>query len=79
MFRNSVRVRNVRNVRHDRNAQNIFLEPGTLLGLPSGKHVHQSSTIPEIHQDVGSRKKISGRSDWVIAQNVDAALAVVVI
>ena len=31
--------------------------------------------IPEIRQDIRSRKKISGHSDRVLAQNFDAVLA----
>ena len=35
--------------------------------------------IAEMRQDIRSRKKISGHSDRVLAQNFDAVLAVVVI
>ena len=35
--------------------------------------------LPEIHQEMRSRKKISGHSDRVLAQNFDAVLAGIVI
>ena len=35
--------------------------------------------IPEIRQDIRSRKKISGHSDRVLAQNFDTVLAGIVI
>ena len=35
--------------------------------------------IPEMRQDIRSRKKISGHSDRVLAHKFDAVLAVVVI
>ena len=45
----------------------------------SGKHSDQGSMIPEIRQDIRSRKKISGHSDRVLAQNFDTVLAGIVI
>ena len=44
-----------------------------------GKHSDQGSMIPEIRQYIRSRKKISGHSDRVLAQNFDAVLAGIVI
>ena len=35
--------------------------------------------LPEFHQEMRSRKKISGHSDRVLAQNFDAVLAGIVI
>ncbi len=45
----------------------------------SGKHSDQGSMIPETHQDIRSRKQISGHSDRVLAHNFDAVLAEIVI
>ena len=45
----------------------------------SGKHSDRGSMIPEIRQDIRSRKKISGHSDRVLAQNFEAVLAVIAI
>ena len=53
----------------------VFLKASIL----SGKHSDQGSMIPEIHQDIRSRKKISGHSDRVLAQNFDTVLAGIVI
>ncbi len=53
----------------------VFLQAVIL----SGKHSDQGSMIPEIHQDIGTRKKISGHSDRLLAQNFNAVLAVIVI
>ena len=47
--------------------------------IVSGKHSDQGSMIPEIRQDIRSRKKISGHSDRVFAQNFEAVLAGIVI
>ena len=44
-----------------------------------GKHSDQGSMIPEIRQDIRSRRKILGHSDRVLAQNFDAALAGIII
>mgnify|MGYP000618276620 CR=1 FL=1 len=45
----------------------------------SGKHSDQGSMIPEIRQDIRSRKKMSGHLDRVLAQNFDTVLAGIVI
>ena len=57
-----------------------LVEMAALLGprvgqASSGKHSDQGSMIAEIHQDIRSRKTISGHPDRVLAQNVDAVLA----
>ena len=53
----------------------VFIKASIL----SGKHSDQGSMIPEIRQDIRSRKKISGHSDRVLAQNFDTVLAGIVI
>ena len=53
----------------------VFLKASII----SGKHSDQGSMIPEIRQDIRSRKKISWHSDRVLAQNFDTVLAGIVI
>ena len=52
----------------------VFLK----VSIISNKHSDQGSMIPEIRQDIRSRKKISVHSDRVLAQDFDAVLAGIV-